>query len=398
MIKILKLFNKILKKLTFRKIIYFKKSNNKMYAFIYYKTESFIWQVFKKENHTNNYEIILMVKTLLGLGYNTFLVDRNASKAHISKIKQKNFDILLTNISGNSAPNNVFIQSNFNFKSTIAYVGGPEPNFANSLRIKRHNEFQRRVNPKEIIYRRIVRGSKKELSKRFKNVDSIFYIGNKFSENSYKIHQKPLFRIYPSISQTLNINLNDLIKKDKKRFIYFGGSGCICKGLDLVIDSVIEVLKYEEIFLDICAPENELDFWREYQPKISNNDHINYYGFIDINSKNFLNLTTKAAFNIFPASSEGSATSVLTCMRRSLIPVVTYEAGIDVKDFGYLLKSNNVEEIKYVLNKCIKISDSEFQERLIKTYNQSWNYSPEMFVNSFRNGILNNNTKTVSKL
>ena len=80
-----------------------------MDAFVYYKTESFIWQIFGKENHTNNFEIILMIKTLLELGYNVVLVDRNASKENIKSINKRNFDFLLTNISGNSAPNNKFI-------------------------------------------------------------------------------------------------------------------------------------------------------------------------------------------------------------------------------------------------------------------------------------------------
>lgn len=391
--KIVKIFNKVLKKLSFRKIIYFSKSKNKMDAFVYYKTESFIWQIFGKENHTNNFEIILMIKTLLELGYNVVLVDRNASKENIKSINKRNFDFLLTNISGNSAPNNKFIQNNFNFKSIIAYVGGPEPNFANSLRIKRHLEYEKRVNPKETIYRRIVKGSKKEISDRFKSIDSIFYIGNKFSEYSYKIYEKPLFRIFPSISKNLNINPNQLTKKNKNQFIYFGGSGCICKGLDLVIDSVLEIIKDEEIFLDICAPETEIDFWKEYHPKVLNSNNINYHGFIDINSKKFLSLTQKAAFNIFPASSEGSATSVLTCMRRSVIPIVTYEAGIDIKDFGYLLKSNTIEELKQTIKNCAKIKDDEFHQRLINTYEDSWNYSPETFVNSFRKGILKLNNK-----
>ena len=80
-------------------------------------------------------------------------------------------------------------------------------------------------------------------------------------------------------------------------------------------------------------------------------------------------------------------------MRRSVIPIVTYEAGIDIKDFGYLLKSNTIEELKQTIKNCAKIKDEEFHKRLINTYEDSWNYSPETFVNSFRKGILKLNNK-----
>ena len=86
MYNLIKILNKILEKISFRKVIYFRRRNNKKNAFIYYKTEGFIWQLFNKQNHTNNYEIILMVRTILELGYNVTLVDRSISKDHIRKI------------------------------------------------------------------------------------------------------------------------------------------------------------------------------------------------------------------------------------------------------------------------------------------------------------------------
>jgi len=106
-----------------------------------------------------------------------------------------------------------------------------------------------------------------------------------------------------------------------------------------------------------------------------------------------LNLTKKSSFNIFPGTAEGSATSVLTCMRRAVIPIVTYETGVDIKDFGILLKSKKLEEIIKTIKLCMKISDKDFQKRLINTYRDSWNYSPETYVTSFRQGILNSGIK-----
>ena len=41
----------------------------------------------------------------------------------------------------------------------------------------------------------------------------------------------------------------------------------------------------------------------------------------------------------------------------------------------------------------MNICDKDFQKRLINPYRDSWNYSPETYVTSFRKGILNSGIK-----
>jgi hypothetical protein len=150
-------------------------------------------------------------------------------------------------------------------------------------------------------------------------MDSIFYIGNEFNVETFSSHQIPMCRINPSTSPILNFELSLLESKSSNSFIYFGGNGLICKGLDLVLEA-FDGLK--GVTLDVCCPSNELDFWSYYKPLLERNSHIRFHGFVQVGGREFSEITAKAAFNIFPGSAEGCATSVVTCMRRGVIPVL----------------------------------------------------------------------------
>ena len=39
------------------------------------------------------------------------------------------------------------------------------------------------------------------------------------------------------------------------------------------------------------------------------------------------------------------ATSVLTCMRYGIVPIITYESSINVDKFGYIVKEDNPKKI-----------------------------------------------------
>lgn len=394
----LKLFvNKVFRKLFFKKLVFIKKRNNNKEALIYYKTDSLYFRPFKIEFHTNLIEINLIIKILLSKGFNLTVVDRSASKKIIEKLLSKNYDLLLTSCAGNSSPFTAFIQENIKAKKVIAYAAGPDPNISNNLVFKRHNDCKERLNYKNFFTRRFVKGEVEELKSRFIKSDYIFCLGKEFSLKTYSQYKKKMFGINPTISTNLDFNLSDISNKNPKRLIYFGGNGAICKGLDLVIDSILEIGKSHEIYLDIFGPGYkkshkstfiEEDFWNYYSKVLKNCSFIKVHGFVPIGSKLFLEKTLNCSFNIFPTASEGCATSVITCMRRAIIPVVNYEAGINnVEDFGILLKSNKFNDVKKTIEKCISMSQEEVEELSLKTYLESWKYSPEIYSKEFSDAI-----------
>jgi glycosyltransferase involved in cell wall biosynthesis len=180
--------------------------------------------------------------------------------------------------------------------------------------------------------------------------------GNSFNVRTYAhanktIHQMPIpaCAVFPWAEE-----------KDfgeaRKHFIWFGSSGLIHKGLDLVVEAFAGT---PELKLTICGPvrrrgerdapgplDVERDFEEEYRKELYDTANIDVVGWVDIASNEFREITSSAIAIVFPSCSEGGAASVITCMHAGLIPVVSYESNVDVGEFGVTLKESTVDEIR----------------------------------------------------
>tara|TARA_B100000886_G_scaffold326860_1_gene273739 strand:+ start:301 stop:1476 length:1176 start_codon:yes stop_codon:yes gene_type:complete len=381
---LLKILNKITLKLLKKNVkIINNNPNYKRKILIYYKTDSLFFNFFQnKYTHTNNAEIIYMIEILTSLGFSITLIDRSAKKTEIKKTLSQQYDLFLVNGAGNSAPNLSFIESNIKTKLKILYATGPEPKVNNHLISLAYKRFYER-NKSKLITRRLVKD--KNLKNDFSSYDALFYMGNKFNYDSFSKYKNLLkFNIFPSTMPSLALDLSLLNLKDPKNFLYFGGNGLIAKGLDLLLESFDGFSQYS---LDICCP-NEKDFWDFYKPIMKRNPNIKYHGFVDIQSKLFKKLTDKCTYIIFPGASEASATSVVTCMRRGLIPVCTKETGLDIDDFGFYLESNEIAFIRNLIDNLGKKKNYEIRQKIIKTFIASEKFTKSNFKRSFQEAIL----------
>ena len=352
-------------------------------ALIYFKTDPLFSRRLRNAYvHTNNAEIIAIVGILNRLGFVVDLVDRDATLADIKPLMEYDYEVYVANAAGNSAPLHREIMDRINSRYRVFFGAGPEPEASNRLVEARHAEFDWRSGDR-CARRRLVRGE--DLERRFSGMDAIFYVGNKFSEETYAHHCLPTYRIYPSSSPMLQFDALALAQKQSNHFLYFGGNGLICKGLDLVLEAFDGL---EGVTLDVFAPANELDFWQFYAPLLARNLHIRYHGFVRVGSKKFSAITASAAFQVFPGSAEGCATSVVTCMRRGVVPVTTWESGVDSGDFGIQVDSASVEGIRELVNKLKDMPKKEMQRRVIDTYLASMEYTPEGFARSFEAALL----------
>ena len=179
--------------------------------------------------------------------------------------------------------------------------------------------------------------------------------------------------------------MDDLQLKEKNRFIYFAASGLVCKGLDIVIEAFDGL---DNVILDICAPFDEDDFWSYYKPIVDRNSSINLHGFVTVGSALFNDLTSKATFNLFPATSEGCATSVTTLMRRAVIPVITNESGLDEKSSQFTINHRTPQGLRKLIFELCNIGIDELNDKTINTYIDSFAYSVESFTNTFESSLI----------
>lgn len=177
------------------------------------------------------------------------------------------------------------------------------------------------------------------------HADCSIILGNEFTMGTYKYANKPLYRV-PISTPVLYPWFED---KDfdacRRNFLWFGSGGLVHKGLDLLLDVFAQMPDYH---LTICGPVNkEPDFEAAFEQELYHTPNIHTIGWVDISSKEFLKILNSCVAIIYPSCSEGGGGCVITCMHAGLIPIVSYEASVDVNnDCGIVLKNCSLDEIK----------------------------------------------------
>ena len=373
---------RFIKKNVVKNINAYRHSNGKR-ALVYFKTDPLFSRRLRAAYvHTNNAEIVSMIEIFNRLGFVVDLVDRDASWSEVEPLLANDYDVYLANAAGNSAPLHQQINARIKAKNRIFFAAGPEPEASNRLTVARHEAFVRRTG-QACVQRRLVKGE--HLTQRFEKIDAIFYVGNRFSEETYARYGLPSYRIYPSTAPQLGFDAAAIESKRSNSFMYFGGNGLICKGLDLVLEAFDGLLG---VTLDICGPASEVDFWQHYKPLLERNPHIRFHGFVQAGGDRFLAITASAGFQVFPGSAEGCATSVVTCMRRGVIPVVTHETGVDLGDFGVVIQDASVGGVRSLVQTLRGMEATELRRRVVDTYIASMEYTPERFRHNFEAAFL----------
>jgi glycosyltransferase involved in cell wall biosynthesis len=359
-------------------------NRKKGHALLYYKTFQFVLENrfvdLRKSSiaYTSNWEEVEIARVLNRLGFWVDIVDRSIDRDFMPENK---YDIFIGNGAGNSGKYYAKYAKHLTKAVRLFYANGPEPALGNKLQQERYVNFNQRHPNYEMPFLRMI--TEVDIHESMEYTDGILCFGNEFSINSYKKFNKPIFQIIPSSSSALTTDIGYFKEKDRRKFLYFGGAGNLVKGVDLIIEAFDEL---PNVDLYICAPYEE-EFNTFYKHSLEK-DNIHYLGFIDVGGPVFDELTQKCGYQLFLSSSEGTSTAVITCMRRGLIPVVTYETGVDVDDFGYLVQDLSIEAIR---NKIIELSElpkKEFNDRTVKTYIASQKYTEDAFSKNYENMIL----------
>lgn len=340
-------------------------------ALVYYKTEPLALKSAREDqSHTNNWEAYEMARVLNRLGLVVDVIDRTADLEDVNKYVEDIYDIFIGLGAGDSGQYFPDIAERVPSAAKVLYAMGPEPDLSDQVTRERHNYFRRRHPEIPVIDRRLV--SAVDTSRLYKATDAIITIGNEFSFGSYEQFGKDLHKIYFSSYPELGLPLADLPKRDQKKFFYFGGNGHITKGLDLVLEAFQKLPDYE---LYIGGPTGEDDFNAFMNPILEKHPNIHMLGFVDVKGELFRDVSSKCGYVILPSCSEGCATSVTTCMRRGLVPVVTVEAGIELGDWGYQIPDIDPEKMADFIREISSTPREEFLRRVVATYEGSFMYT-----------------------
>ena len=203
------------------------------------------------------------------------------------------------------------------------------------------------------------------------HADYATILGNEFTMGTYKFANKPLYRVPITSPVVYDWPEEKNFDACRNRFIWFGSSGLSHKGLHLVLEAFAQM---PELELIVCGPiKDEEDFEKAYYKELYETPNIRTVGWMNISSPEFIELTNECLGLVFPSCSEGQCGSVVTAMNASLIPILSYECGVDVGDYGLILRENTIEEIKNSVRMIAGLPAS----RLEQMARDSWRYARE---------------------
>lgn len=304
--------------------------------------------------HTNLWECKQIANTWIKHGYNVDIIDWENS----TFLPKKDYK--------------VFIDIHFNMERIAPFLG---KNCKKILHITgAHWRFQNDAENKRLLALKERKGftlqPKRQVPPSFgiEYADCATILGNSVTQETFAYSGKPLYPI--PLSTTVQYPLMEKkFEKIRKNFLWLGSSGMVHKGLDLVLEAFRDLPDYNLI---ICGPVNrESDFKKAYFKELYQSPNIKTLGFIDVSSDQFLKVIKNTCAFIYPSCSEGQAGSVITCLHAGLIPVISYESGVDVEDFGIILKKCSIGEIIDSIKGLSQKPEIELQQMSEK----AWQYA-----------------------
>ncbi|MFV2058973.1 MAG: glycosyltransferase [Thiohalomonadales bacterium] len=195
-------------------------------------------------------------------------------------------------------------------------------------------------------------------------------LGNKFTRETYAYSKIPVYHIPISAPCTYPWDTEKNFDNCRRNYLWFGSSGFVHKGLDIVLDTFAQMPDYN---LVVCGPlGQEKRFVDTYRKELYDTPNINTIGWVDVESSEFIEIARNCIGLAYPTCSEGGGGSAITCMHAGIIPILSNEASVDLNDnCGILLKESSDQELKKAI---ITLSDLPTNKLEELAYN-SWSFA-----------------------
>lgn len=221
---------------------------------------------------------------------------------------------------------------------------------------------------------RLVPRRKMKPSRNAEIADFIMGFGNKTVFRTFHKFKKPIFFI--PISSVVQFDSPE--KKNfalaRNHFTWMGGGGAVLKGLDITLEAFS---KMPDFHLHVCGPVYaEKDFVREYKKELEETPNIHVYGRIDVCGSQFSEILNKCSAVVYPSAGEGSSGTIVLAMHAGLVPIISYETGIQ-EDSGYIpLVNPTPESIIKTVTEFSKMPE----EKLRECSKQIWAYARKQYT------------------
>lgn len=190
----------------------------------------------------------------------------------------------------------------------------------------------------------------------FQMANACLLMNSSYNAMTFKKYCKNLQLICSNAITNANYIFNEdivleQIKNNHKRILWFGSTGLIHKGLDIVIDAMADMSDYTLECYGI---------FKEEKPLFNKLKKSNTFdcGRVNVNSNDFIKkICNRFNFMVFPSCSEGMSTAVATCMAHGIIPIITKECGFEPTDCIIEIQDVSVETITDTIRKVSSWDD-----------------------------------------
>ena len=201
------------------------------------------------------------------------------------------------------------------------------------------------------------------------HADLATILGNQFTIDTYAYANKPIHRIPISAPAIYDYPEQRDVAAASRHFVWFGSSGFVHKGLDLVLEAFAGM---PDLHLHVCGPfDDEKRFLAAYNHELRQLPNVHAHGWVDVAGATFRQICEQSIAIVYPSASEGGGGSVISCMHQGLIPVVSYETSVDTGDFGVVLDTNTIPAIRA----AVQALANEDRNVLDRRARASWSYA-----------------------
>lgn len=343
-----------------------------------------------KASHANYQHASLMLKCLIDMGYCVDVCNCFDEMSY-ERLKEKKYDMII----GQGIVFKKFC-SNQSIQQKILFVSENNPTVVIDKYNKRIESFKRR-HPGVDLSKSIARIGGYLDEEMFDLADFAIVMNSDYNTKSMLPFFIDVFTIncnalYNANYRFLKKMLEPTIEQTKSNFLWFGSTGLIHKGVDLLVDAFREMPKFSIDFYGLCDSERELF------NKIKAGNTVDC-GRVNVQEPEFIEkIVNKHCFIIFPSCSEGMSTAVATCMAHGIIPILTKECGFNPCEYIIELEGWQVEDIKNAVKQVVSMSNEEIISLRENCYKYAQeNFSLEHFNRSFREIMKSISDKVVIK-
>jgi glycosyltransferase involved in cell wall biosynthesis len=334
-------------------------------ALISYVSDCLAPEKLASPTHTNVPECAELIKVFVELGFTVDVLDFTDGGCS-EALRGRRYDVIF----GFGKP---FLEAGRRNPRAlrIVYLTEPPPKYAREQDLKRIGEFEARHGR---ISRKLIRSETPLFVEELPLSNAALLIGNEETRKTVQDYPHRLELLTPTGLLNTNFEPQRDLSRSRKRFVWFGSRGSIRKGMDLAVEAFDSFSDCELFLCGLHEGEAWLlkrhRFWKE-------RSNVHLCGFVPVRSEQFKSLVNRCSFALLPSCVEGMSTSVLTCMRHGLVPIVSRESGVTLQEgAGVYFRNLTVPAVVDGIKAALNLSETELaraHDEVSRDANQSFN-------------------------